>query len=256
MGTSITLNEREGGAFVELRLCAPPRNVLDGDALDAIADAALSVRAQHPRARAVLLSAEGPNFSVGASVPEHDRAHAPRMLARFHGAVRALLDVELPIVAAVRGHCLGGGLEFALLSSRIVSAPVASFGQPEIRLAAIAPVASLLLPGRIGQARAEALLLSGDLLSASAAHAQGLVDELSEEPEAAAAAWIRASLAAHSPSAMRLATRAARAVLRRDLDALLPRLEHLYIEELLATHDAEEGVRAFIEKRAPRWEAP
>ena len=212
----------DDGAIVELRLARPPRNVLDGAALDALAAHAAAIASPaHARARAILLTAAGPNFSVGASVPEHARAHAAGMLAKFHGAIRALVACDLPIVAAVRGHCLGGGLELALLATRLVVHPQAQLGQPEIRLGALA---------------------------------LGLADAVVDDPDAEAAAWIRAALVPHSASSLRLATRAARAGLRRDLDELLPRLERLYADELSPTHDAEEGVRAFLEKRAPRWE--
>ncbi|MBK9033736.1 MAG: enoyl-CoA hydratase/isomerase family protein [Myxococcales bacterium] len=249
----ITLQVHDDGAFVELRLTRPPRNVLDGAALDVLAvQAAAITSATH--ARAILLSAAGPNFSVGASVPEHARAHAAGMLARFHGAIRALLACDLPIVAAIRGHCLGGGLELASLAARVFVAPDAQLGQPEIRLGALAPVASVLLPRRLGQARAEDLLCSGRSVDAAAAVELGLATAVADDPEAAAAAWIRASLVPHSASSLRLATRAARAGLRRDLDDLLPVLERLYAAELSPTHDAEEGVRAFLEKRPPRWE--
>lgn len=251
----ITLVAHDDGRFVELRLTRSPRNVLDGVALAALADAAATLRgADHRHARAILLTADGPSFSVGASVPEHGRAQAAGMLAGFHAALRALVDVDLPIVAGLRGHCLGGGLELALLAARIYAHPATQLGQPEIRLGAIAPVASLLLPARIGQAAAEDLLTSGRAVDGPAALALGLVTELADAPEAAAAAWIRAALVPHSASSLRLATRAARAGLRRALAAPLTALERLYVDELSPTHDAEEGVRAFLDKRAPRWE--
>lgn len=251
----VTLVPRDDGRFVELRLSCPPRNVLDGAALDALGAAAVALRGpEHRRARAILLCADGPSFSVGASVPEHGRAQAAGMLARFHAAIRALVDVDLPIVAALCGHCLGGGLELALLAARIYARPDARLGQPEIRLGAIAPVASLLLPGRIGQAAAEDLLTSGRAVDATTAQRLGLVTELADEPEAAASAWIREALVPHSASSIRYATRAARTGLRRALATPLAALERLYTEELSPTHDAEEGVRAFLDKRAPRWE--
>jgi len=249
-----TLIAHDHGDFVELRLTRPPRNVLDGAALDTVAGLAAEVTAHHRRARALLVTADGPNFSVGASVPEHGRDQAAGMLARFHAAIRALVACDLPLVAAVRGHCLGGGLELVSLAARIVAHPEARLGQPEIRLGALAPVASILLPRRLGQARAEELLCSGQILDGSAALAAGLVSELSESPEDAAAGWIRSSLVPHSASSLRLATRAARVGLARDLDQLLPALERLYADELSPTHDAEEGVRAFLDKRSPRWE--
>lgn len=240
------------GQVVRLALAHPPKNILDGGALTALPP--LAERAAHDRrVKAILLAADGPHFSLGASVPEHAPREAPKMLAAFTGAVRALAAPCVPIVAAVRGHCLGGGLELALCATRLVAHPEARLGQPEIRLAAFAPAASLLLPRRIGQARAEELLLTGRIVDASEALALGLVDAVSDDPEREALAWIRASLLPHSAAALRLACRAARFALLRELDALLPVLDAIYRNELLATDDAAEGVRAFLAKRPPAW---
>jgi cyclohexa-1,5-dienecarbonyl-CoA hydratase len=255
MPEPVLLHAHDDGAFVELRLAAPPRNVLDAAALDALTRHAQALQGPAYRAaRAILLSAEGPTFSAGASIAEHARAQAPAMLARFHAAIRALVAVDLPLVAAIRGPCLGGGLELALLATRIHAHPAARLGQPEIRLAAIAPVASLLLPRRLGQAAAEELLVSGRTVTAAEARALGLISAVDDDPEAAAIAWIRDALVPHSATALRIAARAARAGLRAELDVLLPELERLYLTELSPSHDAEEGVRAFLEKRPPRWE--
>jgi cyclohexa-1,5-dienecarbonyl-CoA hydratase len=255
MTEPVAIVPRDDGRFVELRLTRPPRNILDGAALDALAAAAEVLRGEGFRsARAVLLCADGPHFSVGAAVGEHARAQAPAMLARFHRAIGAVLDVDLPLVAAIRGQCLGGGLELATLATRIYAHPSARLGQPEIVLGALAPVASLVLPRRLGQAAAEELLVSGRVLDAAGTVAIGLASAVAEDPEAEAAAWIRAALLPHSASSLRLACRAARLALRRELSELLPELERLYVAELSATADAEEGVRAFLDKRPPRWE--
>jgi len=240
------------GAVVELTLGAPPRNILDAAALAALR-AGVELAAS-PGVKAILLTADGPNFSVGASVAEHARAHVAPMLAAFHGAIRALLAPNVPIVAAVRGHCLGGGLEVALCATHLVAAPDARLGQPEIKLGAFAPVASLLLPRRVGGARAESLLVTGRMVAADEALAWGLVDEVADDPAAAARAWIDAHLGPLSASSLRHATAAARIALTRELDELLPRLERRYVAELALTHDAEEGVTAFLARRPPRWE--
>jgi cyclohexa-1,5-dienecarbonyl-CoA hydratase len=246
-----------GGQVLRVALADPPRNVLDGAMLIRLVEVVAQGLAGEPgrHVKAILLTAEGAHFSLGASIAEHSPAEAPRMLARFHAAVRVLLAPQLPIVAAVRGNCLGGGLELCLPALRIVAQKGARLGQPEIKLAAFAPVASLLLPGRVGQARAEELLLTGRVVDADEARAIGLVDEIVDgDPEAAALAWMAETLLPHSASALRTATRAARATLTGELEAYLPALELLYTGELLKSRDAEEGVRAFLEKRAPRWE--
>lgn len=253
MAEPVRVSILDDGAVVELRLARPPRNILDGAALDALAAAARAAAA-HRQARAILLCAEGATFSAGAAVGEHARGEVAHMLDRFAQAITALLDAQLPIVAAVRGPCLGGGLELALCATRICAAPDASFGQPEIRLGSFAPVASLLLPRLIGQARAEELLVSGAIIDAPRALAVGLIAAIEPDPEAAARAWIGAALIPHSASSVRIATRAARHDLRAALDPGLRALTHLYVDHLAPSHDAEEGVQAFLGKRAPRWE--
>lgn len=241
------------GRVLSLELARPPKNILDGEALAAITAAVRGAADERPL-RALLLCAEGPNFSVGASVPEHTRALAPAMLDTFYGTVRALLAPGLPICAAVSGHCLGGGLELVLPATHVVLHAGARVGQPEIKLAALAPIASILLRGRVGQACAEDLLLTGRTLEAGEALRMGLVDAVVHgNPREAALTWIEQHLLPQSASALRVACRAARAGLVRELDALLGEVDRLYREELLATEDAEEGIRAFIEKRPPRW---
>jgi cyclohexa-1,5-dienecarbonyl-CoA hydratase len=253
MPDRVVLTPIDDGAFVELRLSSPPRNILDGAMLEAIAAAARVAR-RLDHARAMLLCADGPSFSAGASVGEHGRTEVSRMLSRFSDALIALLDADLPIVAAIRGHCLGGGLELALCAMRIHAAADARFGQPEIRLGAFAPVASLMLPRRIGQARAEELLLSGVTIDAPAAREIGLITAIDADPEAAARGWIRDTLSPLSASSLRIATRAARAAMRAELDLGLRAMSRHYLDHLSPTHDAEEGVQAFLDKRAPRWE--
>lgn len=253
----VDVSRRADGAVLRLSLADPPRNILDAAALRELTAAidALDLAGADRGLKAILLTAEGPNYSVGASVAEHAPAEAPAMLATFGTAIRALWRPDLPIVAAVRGHCLGGGLEVVTLATHIVAHAAAKLGQPEIRLSAFAPVASVLLPRRLGQGRAEALLSTGRVVDAGEALRLGLVDEVTDEdPEARALAFIQTQLQPHSAAALRIACRAARTMIAAELDSVLPRLEALYRDQLLATHDAAEGVRAFLEKRPPKWE--
>ncbi len=252
---SIQVSFLADGQVARVSLARPPRNVLDGEMLLDLAREAGGLRGpEHRRLKAVLLTAEGPSFSYGASVAEHDRAHAPAMLEGFQAAIAALLAPGVPLVAAVRGQCLGAGLELVSLASHIVAHVDARLGQPEIRLGAIPPLAAVLLPRRVGQRHADELILSGRTLEAGEALRIGLIDTLAaEDPEAQALGWIQSCLLPHSASSLRLAHRAARGALLEELAARLPALFRLYREELLPTADAEEGVRAFLEKRAPRW---
>jgi cyclohexa-1,5-dienecarbonyl-CoA hydratase len=203
---------------------------------------------------AALVDHEGPHFSFGASVPEHLPERCEEMLAALHALIGAMLEWPKPILLSVRGACLGGGLEFALAGSMMFAGPDAQLGQPEMRLGVFAPAASVLLPLRIGQARAEDLLYSGRSIGAQAASAWGLVNTVSEEPAAAALEYFDQHLAMKSAASLALAVRAAREPFAELARARLADVEMLYLEKLMNTRDANEGLAAFIEKRTPRWE--
>ena len=175
------------------------------------------------------------------------------MLGDFHALLRALLGSPIPVIAAVRGSSLGGGLELALACNRIIAAPGAQLGQPEVKLAVFAPAASVLLPARIGQSAAEDLLLTGRPVGAEEALQLGLVDEIADDPDARAVQWAEEYLAPLSADALRLACRAARTHYAADLTARLQELEDLYLREAAPSADGREGLTAFLEKRAPRY---
>jgi cyclohexa-1,5-dienecarbonyl-CoA hydratase len=239
--------------LLRLRLARPKANIIDA-AMIAALDAALATHLARPSLAAVLLDHEGPHFSFGASVEEHLPAQCAAMLRGLHTLIGRMLDSPVPILVAVRGQCLGGGLEVAAAGSLIFAAPDAKLGQPEIKLAVFAPAASCLLPERIGQAPAEDLLLSGRSLDAEAARACGLVAAVAGDPEAAALAYFDRHLAGLSAAALHLAVQAARAEFAARVKAKLARVEALYLDTLMQTADAVEGLQAFIDKRTPVWE--
>jgi len=152
------------------------------------------------------------------------------------------------------GQCLGGGLEFACAGNFLFGAPDAQFGQPEMKLAVFAPAASCLLPLRIGQSRAEDLLFSGRSIDAQIALVWGFVVELADDPAVAALAYFDAHLAGKSASSLGFALRAARAPLIEQLRNRLAQVEALYLDGLMNTRDAVEGLQAFLDKRTPKWE--
>jgi cyclohexa-1,5-dienecarbonyl-CoA hydratase len=242
----------EKGALWRLSLATPRANVLDAAKVRVLTDAFRAARTEHGL-KAVLLEGEGPSFSFGASVEEHLPDRFQSMLSRFHDLFRAMLEAAVPTLAIVRGQCLGGGLELASFCTRVFAAPDAKLGQPEIKLGVVAPLASFWLPERIGRGAAEELLLTGRTLTAAEAHACGLVDELAPDPGAAALAWARTHLLPLSASSLRAAQRLARAGLARRFELEIADAERAYRDELMRTADAQEGLRAFLEKRAPRW---
>ena len=148
---SLHVELEKDGALLRLRLSRPKANIVDA-AMIAALRAALGEHLPGARLRAVLLEAEGPHFSFGASVEEHLPESCAAMLRELHALVLQLVASPVPVLVAVRGQCLGGGLELAAAGHLIFAAPGATFGQPEIKLAVFAPAASCLLPERIGRA--------------------------------------------------------------------------------------------------------
>lgn len=243
----------DGGAFWRVAIGGSKGNVLDAAAMDALA-ALFRQAAAAPHLKAIVLEGEGSHFSFGASVQEHLPPHVGPMLARFHGALLAMLDGAVPVLAAVRGQCLGGGLELVSLCHRVFAARDAKLGQPEIVLGVFAPIASIVLAERVGRGAADDLCLSGRSVAADEALRLRLVDEVVEgDPAEAALAWARMHLLPKSASSLRYAVRAARASLQARLAVDLPRIERLYLDGLMSTADALEGLNAFVERRPAVW---
>jgi cyclohexa-1,5-dienecarbonyl-CoA hydratase len=242
----------EGGTLLRLVLDRPKANVLDGAMVSALR-AEIGAAATDPNLRAIVFEGEGKHFSFGASVEEHRREQVAGMLATFHGLFRDLVASRKVLLSVVRGQCLGGGLELAAFCHRVFASPDAQLGCPEIKLGVFAPVGSIVLPHRVGAGRAADLLLSGRSMKAPEALAAGLVDEVADDPSAAALAWHKTNLAPLSSVALAHAARALRHSFHRELLASIDALERQYLEELVATHDANEGISAFLEKRTPAW---
>lgn len=246
----IRVRDELDGQVCRIVLHRPKANVLDAAMIAAISGVLDTLR---PDVRLLVFEGAGDHFCFGASVEEHRADRAAEMLAAFHALFRQLATLAVPTMALVRGQCLGGGLELASWCTWIVSTPNARFGQPEVSLAVFPPMASVLLPWRLGGAAALDLCVSGRSWTALEAHQRGLVTAIVEEPEAWMSDFVIRELAAKSAAALRFAERAARVGLMERLGRELPILEAMYLHELMATHDANEGIAAFLERRQPLY---
>lgn len=246
--------DERGGRWVRLVLDAPPGNLLSL-AMIAALDEALSRVEGTPGLRWLTLEGAGGEFSWGADVAEHRPGPMRQVLPATHALVRRWLSLPVPTAALVEGRCLGGGFELALCCDDILTASDATFGCPEVKLAAFAPMAALLLPLKVGTARAARAIVTGDSQTAEYWHAAGLVSLVPSGVDLwhAAGEWFDTQLAPTSAVALTHASRAARVLLRAQVEPFIDVLERQYLEELLQTDDASEGVEAFLEKRAPRW---
>jgi len=243
--------DRTRAAFT---LFHPKGNIITSDTIAALA-AGLDSIADNPHLKLITVEGAGPDFSYGASIPEHAPDRIGSVLPAMHRLIEDLLDAPAVTAAVVRGRCLGGGFELALACDLIFAADDASFGLPEIALGVFPPAAAALLPFRAGGALASRTILTGESRGAQSWQQAGLVELVA--PAAALAAevdrWFAIHLAPRSAAALRHAAAASRASLFSHLRATLPQLERLYLDRLMRTHDAAEGVAAFLEKRPPRW---
>jgi cyclohexa-1,5-dienecarbonyl-CoA hydratase len=242
----------EEGRLLRLRLARPKANLIDATMISALRRA-LKDHLRKPDLAAVLIDADGTHFSFGASVEEHLPDQCAAMLRDLHALLLTMLDSPVPILTAVQGQCLGGGLELALACHMIFAAPNAVFGQPEMKIGVFAPAASCLLPELIGLARAIDLLLSGRSIGAQEAVTAGLV-HLADDPEKAALAYFSEHLKPKSASSLRYAVIAARCDLSGRVREKIGHVERLYLEDLMRSHDAVEGLNAFLQKRTAQWQ--
>lgn len=244
----------EDGRIAHVFLAAPKANILDAAMVTELDAIFASLEREH-ELRAIVLEGEGLHFSFGASVEEHLPGQIEGALARLGGLLRRVAAAPAPTIAAVRGQCLGGGFELALACDIIIAEENAQLGAPEIKLGVFPPAASVLLPIRIGVADASAMILTGESWTGMRAMQQGLVTRIAPEGglRPAVAAYIGDHFASRSAAALRHTTRVVRRAVVQALHDELPKVDRVYLEELMREPDADEGIRAFLERRDPSW---
>ena len=239
--------------LARITLDRPPVNVLTTGMMSDLAAALRRVGADDA-IRVVRLDAAGKAFSAGVDVGDHLGDLLPAMMAALADLFVAFEQVPQPVVAVVQGAALGGGLEVVLGCDLVVASENATFGQPEIKLGVFAPPATVLLPRRIGLGAATAMLLTGESVSATEARRLGLVNEVFAVQgfDSAASAWIE-KLRVLSGAALRRAKRALRDSSHMPVGEAHVRVHDIYMNDLMATEDAHEGLRSFVEKRPAVW---
>ncbi|MDO8367277.1 MAG: enoyl-CoA hydratase-related protein [Saprospiraceae bacterium] len=251
----ISIDYTHGGSVAKIVLKDGKGNVLDYLMMEEI-QAVFDQFGQNSDLKLITFEGAGKHFSFGASVEEHQKEFAATMLRGFHRLFLSLRELAIPTLAKISGQCLGGGLELALMCNQMFADKTAKLGQPEITLGVFPPPASILLPEKIGLSRAEDLLLSGRIIDAEEGKTFGLLNQVFEDKaalEAGAEAWIEQYILPKSAGSLRFAVRAARIKFNHVLGNFLPQLESLYVNQLMNTADANEGIAAFLEKRKPVW---
>ena len=249
---SVTASDHRCPGALVLELRRPPVNVLDLGVIAALDDHLSELGARRDRRVVVLRSALPGVFSAGVDVAAHAPGSVDGMLTSFHALVRRLHALVQATVAVVDGPGLGGACELISLCDVVVASPRARFGLPEIGLACFPPVAAVVLPRLLGKAAA-ALVLGGEPVSADEALRLGLVTAVADDPEAETDRWVE-RLTSRSGVALAAARRALREGSHGPFEEALQHTERIYLEDVARSHDAVEGVAAFLEKRPPRFE--
>jgi cyclohexa-1,5-dienecarbonyl-CoA hydratase len=233
----------------------PALHILDFPLMEALSGALDQVE-KAPGVVLTILDATGERaFSAGVNISDHTPEKVPEMLVRFHAAIRKIRSLPCVTVAAVRGVALGGGFELALACDMIVAEEGASFGAPEIWLACFPPITAAMLPRHLAPQKAYEIVLSGEPITAAEAGQMGLVNAVAPRGKLEDTLALYASrFTEKSGAALRIAKRALRIAEERPFGPALEAIEKLYLEDLMRTKDAVEGVRAHMEKRQPKWE--
>lgn len=251
MSNSITYELRDGVARVTLNRL--PLNILNIAMIEEL-QRALDEVLRAGDAKVLVIDHQGKAFSAGVAIEDHTPDKVPEMLDKFHGVFRLLNSLAAPSVALVDGMALGGGCELAVFCDMVIASERATFGQPEIKVGVFPPVAAVLFPHLIGRNRTLELLLTGSTIGAAEAKAIGLinqvfpVDKFRENAEE-----FIGKLTSLSGPVLNLAKRAVDQSLYGNVLDGIATVERLYLDQLMKTADAQEGLKAFLEKRKPVW---
>lgn len=239
--------------MAHLSLAHPPVNVIDLQMMAEMASAISEIESV-PAISMIVISGAGKCFSTGVDVAAHTLNQIDAMLQKFHAVIRAVLNSRKITLAVVHGNCLGGAAELAMVCDIVITTDSATWGFPEIKLGCFPPVAAAALSALVGQKRAADLILTGRSIPGSEAAEVGLATLAVPDDQLSSAVQEKLmTLAALSPSALAIAKKAIYSWDAAHVEKGLARAENIYRSELMQCEDAQEGIRAFLEKRPPKW---
>jgi cyclohexa-1,5-dienecarbonyl-CoA hydratase len=255
---SVTANSTYTRVAVDLRppvaritLNNPPLNVIDMPMMEELRAGLEQIEAR-PEISSIVFSGSERAFSGGVDIAAHTPDKVREMLTLFHSVIRSIISSSKVSVASVRGHCLGGGAELALVCDIAYASPDSVWGFPEIKLACYPPVASVALSSIVGQKLAAELVLTGRTLTGQEALSVGLVNNVADDPETLVEECLQ-RLSQLSSAALAVTKKALYSWDAIHFDKGLARAEQIYLDELMKTNDAQEGIAAFMERRPPQW---
>lgn len=241
------------GSVATLTLDRPPLNVMNIEMMERINDALLQLRGRK-ELKVLVVRGRGKAFCTGVDIGDHTKDKVSRMIQVFHRIFESIRLLDLIAIAAVDGRALGGGFELAIGCNLVVASASARFGLPEVKLGVFPPLACVVLPRAAPRRKAMEWILTGEEITAQELQAYGLVNRIF--PDATFEEDLQAFvslLTTKSGPVLHLAKRAQTESYYAAYEEALYKAENLYLRELMSLHDAQEGIRAFLEKREPKW---
>lgn len=253
MNSTSSIRIDDEGEIVSIVLNRPPLNVMN-IAMMREMNAAFKQLLHHPAAKVLLIKAEGKAFSAGVDVAEHTAEKVGTMMKEFHRMFELMNQFTIPVIAVVDGAALGGGCELAVFCDMIIASERAKFAQPEIHVGVFPPIAAVIFPRLIGRNRTLEWLLNGETISAQGAKEIGLVNNVFPvDGFADSVKTFISKFTAHSKVIIEMTKKAVDCTLRRPVMEALADAEEFYLNGMMKTEDANEGLKAFLEKRQPVW---
>jgi cyclohexa-1,5-dienecarbonyl-CoA hydratase len=247
--TRITVELQPPAARVTLN--NPPLNIIDIPMMMELRGALEQIESR-PEIAMIVIAGSERAFSSGVDVAAHTPDQVRDMLTSFHSVIRSMVSSSKLTAASVRRHCLGGGAELALVCDVAYASSDSVWGFPEIKLGCYPPVACVALSAIVGQKLAAEMVLSGRTLNAQEALAAGMVNGVAEDPETLVSECVQ-RVSQLSSAAIAVAKKASYSWDAIHFDKGLARAEQIYLDELMKTSDAREGIAAFMERRRPQW---
>ena len=247
------LKMEKADGVARITFARPKHNVLNIEMMNEL-NSRLDELASEADLKCIVLLGEGPSWCAGVEVSDHKPEMASEMIAVFNGIFERIDRLEIPVIAGVQGACLGGGMEVAIACDIIVAAESAVFGQPEIKLGFLPPVAAVRLPQLVGPARAVEICTTGKRYSAEEARQMGMVGYVAGDDQ-----WgdvldkLIGEIRVCSPLIIRLNKRAVKQHIGMDIPTATAGVSDLFLNVLMKTEDTLEGIRSFEEKRRPEW---
>lgn len=247
------INVKVENGVGEIVLDRPPLNVLNIEMMTEI-NHALSDFAVNPDLKVVIITGAGKAFSAGVDVSEHTKEKVNEMITTFHKIFDHLNTISVPTIAAVNGAALGGGCEVAIFCDIVLASEKAKFGQPEIKVGVLPPIAAVMFPRLMDRKKALELILTGDIITAQEAKTLGIVNQVIpvEEFEAKKKEFIQ-KFTTLSGAVLKITKKSINQTIGLDYNKAIKSVEDVYLNELMGTDDANEGLQAFLEKREPVW---